>query len=288
MDLLINDQLPHGKFGPVCRDLAFAADRNAERLFRAALQKSENREVQGWSNFGLAQCHFFQIAYGHPADLKKSFEDAERLYQKAGEDYGDLQFPAKHWANRGRMTPIVMGVGGAIESGRNTLADFAQIRLMLLRARRDLVVGKPAYEIEGEDLDGRPMKLSAHHGQVVVLVFFVAGDRHFRDMVPHLRDLVCRMERKPFALLGISGDDDRDDLKRSAARERINWRTCWDHGKPLWLEGGPIFARWDVDGTATVYVLDHRGVIRYKHIEGKQLDDAVDALLKELRSGKGR
>ncbi len=125
------------------------------------------------------------------------------------------------------------------------------------------------------------MKLSNHRGQVVVLVFFVAGDRPFRNMVPHLRGLVARMEGKPFALLGISGDNDYDELKGIAARERFNWRTCWDNGKPVWLKGGAIFARWDINGTPTIYVLDHHGVIRYKDIEGKQLDDAVATLLKE-------
>src|SRR5262249_24552609 len=222
--------------------------------------------------------------YGHPADPKKRFEEAERLFQKAGEDYGDLKFPARLWEDRFHRTPIEMGLGGAIEPGRDTLADCAQIRLTILRARRDLVVGKPAFEMEGEDLDGRPMKLSDHRGQVVVLVLFVAGDRPFRDMVPHLRGLVRRMEGEPFALLGISGDADRDDLKRIAAQERINWPTCWDSGKPVWLIGGPIFARWDINGTPAIYVLDHHGVIRYKDIEGKQLDDAAETLLKELRA----
>src|SRR5262249_45452698 len=151
-----------------------------------------DREVRGWSTFGLAQCHFLLIESHHPAGLAKTFEEAERLYRRAGEDFGDLKFPARLWENRAPRTSIAMGVGGAIESGRNTLAAFAQIRLTILRAGRYLVDGKPAYEIEGEDLDGKPMKLSAHRGQVVVLVFFDAGDRPFTDMVPHLRDLVRR------------------------------------------------------------------------------------------------
>jgi RNA polymerase sigma factor (sigma-70 family) len=85
VDLLIKDHLLHGKFGPVCRDLAFIANRNAERLFLAALEKSEDREVRGWSYFGKAQCLRVQIERGHPADPKRAFEEAERPYSRLAE-----------------------------------------------------------------------------------------------------------------------------------------------------------------------------------------------------------
>jgi hypothetical protein len=41
-----------------------------------------------------------------------------------------------------------------------------------------------------------------------------------------------------------------------------------------------------VRGWPTVYVLDGRGVIRYRQVFGKQLDDAVQALLREMPAGR--
>jgi len=41
-----------------------------------------------------------------------------------------------------------------------------------LRQMNDLVVGKPAPEIEGKDLDGAPFKLSDYRGKIVVLDFW--------------------------------------------------------------------------------------------------------------------
>ena len=32
----------------------------------------------------------------------------------------------------------------------------------------------------------------------------------------------------------------------------------------------------------TTYVIDHRGVVRHRDLSGKELEDAVDALLKEI------
>jgi RNA polymerase sigma factor (sigma-70 family) len=281
VDLLIKDHLPRGKFGPICRDLAFIPNRNAERLFRAALEESEDREVRGWSSFGQAQCLRIQIEEGHAADPKKALEDAERLYQKAAAEYGDLEFPEELWPNLVRRTVEAANVDNTVDSGRNTLADFAQIKLMALRAHRDLVVGKPAYEIEGEDIDGKPMKLGDHRGKVVVL-FFWEENAPAKAMIPHLRGLVRRMDGKPFILLGIAHDRDREAFKAMMAKEGINWRSWWDGDH---IEG-PIATRWSIRGWPTIDVLDHRGVIRYKDIEGKPLDTAVDTLLKEREASK--
>ena len=45
---------------------------------------------------------------------------------------------------------------------------------------------------------------------------------------------------------------------------------------------GPISKRWNVTGWPTIYVLDHKGVIRYKGVRGEAMDEAVDTLLAEM------
>jgi hypothetical protein len=96
-------------------------------------------------------------------------------------------------------------------------------------------------------------------------------------MYPHERSLVKRLEGKPFALLGINSDADREQLKEVLKKENITWRSWWDGGT-----NGPIARQWQVRGWPTIYVLDHKGVIRVKDVRGKALDDAVDRLLQEL------
>ena len=98
-------------------------------------------------------------------------------------------------------------------------------------------------------------------------------------MYPHERSLVKRLADKPFVLLGINSDKDKDELKKAMEKENITWRSWWDGGSTE----GPIATRWNVNGWPTIYVLDDRGVIRYKNIHGTELDKAVDALLKETK-----
>jgi hypothetical protein len=44
---------------------------------------------------------------------------------------------------------------------------------------------------------------------------------------------------------------------------------------------GPISKAWNVRGWPTIYVLDHEGVIRYKGLREKRLNEVVDQLLAE-------
>jgi hypothetical protein len=99
-------------------------------------------------------------------------------------------------------------------------------------------------------------------------------------MYPHERSLVTRMEGKPFVLLGVNSDSDRDKLKEVLKEEKITWRSFWDGGKT----DGPIATRWNVEMWPTVYLLDHRGVIRAKHLQGTALDKKVEHLLLEVSS----
>lgn len=96
-------------------------------------------------------------------------------------------------------------------------------------------------------------------------------------MVPHERSLVQRLQGKPFALLGVNLYSSRDQLKRIEQKHSINWRS-WSDG----AGGGSISQQWRVEYMPAIYVLDAKGVIRYKDVRETQLDRAVDKLLAEI------
>ena len=96
-------------------------------------------------------------------------------------------------------------------------------------------------------------------------------------MYPHERSLVKRTQGKPFVILGVNSDSDKEQLKKRMAEEHITWRSWFDGNT-----SGPIASRWNVHSWPTTYVIDAKGVIRKKDVRGKELDDAVDALMKEM------
>jgi len=104
-------------------------------------------------------------------------------------------------------------------------------------------------------------------------------------MYPHERSLVKKMEEKPFVLLGVNSDSDKDELKKVMDKEKITWRSWWDGGST----GGPIATAFAVEGWPTLYVVDHKGVIRHKWVGSpgdKVLDESIEALVKEAEEAK--
>ena len=96
-------------------------------------------------------------------------------------------------------------------------------------------------------------------------------------MYPHERSLVARMKDKPFTILGVNSDS-AERYKKAIKENNITWPSFWDGGST----GGPIAKAWAVRGWPTIYVLDAKGVIRYKGTRGEAMDRAVDTLMKEL------
>ncbi len=97
------------------------------------------------------------------------------------------------------------------------------------------------------------------------------------------------MENKPFALIGVNiSEKSTADLKKVMDKEKLNWRSFAD---PRTEEGmGAIAGKWNLQGTPTLYVLDHKGAIRYKWLGGpgdKVLDEALEKLIKEAE-GEGK
>jgi hypothetical protein len=99
-------------------------------------------------------------------------------------------------------------------------------------------------------------------------------------MLPHEKELVERLKDQPFALLGINSDGDAERVKKILADRGITWRQAIDGGTD-----GPWATRWNVRGWPTIYVLDAKGVIRYRDVRDKDMDEAIAKLLEEARKG---
>jgi hypothetical protein len=92
------------------------------------------------------------------------------------------------------------------------------------------------------------------------------------------------LEDKPFALVGVNTNtSDAKKLKAIMDKEKLNWRS--------FAVGDTISARWNNPGTPLYYVIDPKGVIRYKWFGSpgeKAIDTALEKLTREAEgNGKG-
>ena len=146
----------------------------------------------------------------------------------------------------------------------------------------DLSIGKKFPQAISKDLDGKEARLSDHKGKVVVLDIWATWCPPCRAMIPHEREMVEKLKNKPFALVSISADDTPRKVK-AFLKQKDN-EMPWTH----WHEGpaSDLLEAWDVEHFPTIYVLDSKGVIRYKEIRGKELEKAVKKLVKEAEDAK--
>jgi thiol-disulfide isomerase/thioredoxin len=246
--IILQNHLGSSNLVYLCQQLLRLRYRSSTKLLQSVLDKNPSPEVQANACFALAMLSKDQANYG--AD-EPAAAVAAKLFERVLRDYGQ------------------------VEAGGQKLADRAESELVELRL---LGVGKEAPEIQGEDLDGRQMKLSDYRGKVVALVFWGTWCGPCMAMVPDERKLVERMAGKPFALIGINSDKDLARARLVAAKEKITWASFRDGDMP-----GPIAKTWNVQSWPTVYVLDRKGVIRYRNVRGQDLADAVDKLLGQSR-----
>src|SRR5271165_4454504 len=98
-------------------------------------------------------------------------------------------------------------------------------------------------------------------------------------MYPYERSLVRKFANKPFTLIGVNSDDDVEGLKEVLKTEKISWRSFRNESQGA---NKAISTQWNVSAWPTLFLIDHRGIIRYR-CEGcpeeKELDEAIGRLV---------
>ena len=106
-------------------------------------------------------------------------------------------------------------------------------------------------------------------------------------MWAHERSLVKNLADKPFAVIGVNiSEPNTTALKKLADKENLTWRSFSDPPTSAGL--GRIAKKWNLAGTPTMYLIDHKGVIRHKWLGGareKVIDSAVEELIQEVEAG---
>lgn len=147
---------------------------------------------------------------------------------------------------------------------------------------RRLAVGQTAPEIDAIDSTGKPLKLSAFRGKVVLISFGGQYCVPCKAMIPHERDLLVQMKDRPFALMGIDRSESSElaQLQAFLKREGVNWPVCPGRS----ASGQDLFRTWKVHAIPVLYLIDDQGAIRQRfdgYTEPKVLNEAVERLVKE-------
>ncbi len=251
----------------------------SETYLKTVLERNSRVENQAASCFWLGEYHAYKARH-----VRKLKSDAS--YRKVMEESRGVESvrnliastdPEKSEAEAIRDFEITAErFGDSKYDGELTYAEEARGRIYAIR---NLIVGKIAPDIQGKDFEGKPFSLYEHRGKLVLLTFSGNWCGPCVAMYPHEREIVKRYEGEPFVALSVNTDDDVATLRKSIDKGDITWR-CWFDGGTH----GPITAAWGVHAFPDIYVIDGKGVIRFRNVRDKDLDEALEKLMAETSS----
>jgi len=232
-------------------------------LLSRLAERTGSKEIRGAVVFALLDYEVDRIDYPLIGTSELSAEEAAAKFTAAADKLKKLaaDFAAVKVSTR-------LG---------NSIAEAATKKLYFID---NMTVGKKAPEFECELLDGKKAKLSDFRGNVVVLDVWTSWCTPCKAMIPHERELVERMKDKPFKLVSLSADDQKETLTKFLEKEKMPW-THMRNG----AEGGFV-DQYQIQSFPTIFVLEAKGMIRHKHVRGEKMDQAVESLLKEMSGAK--
>jgi thiol-disulfide isomerase/thioredoxin len=245
---LIDFHVDNEKNGTLCLALGRMPSEGGARFVEAVYKKHPDKEIRGLALYSLAQM-------------------ANTLFDAAEEP--DAKLKAKTLA---MWNKVIDEVGDQVV-GKTTLGREAKNQIFLIEK---LSVGCVAPDTTAEDLEGKKVKLSDYRGKVVALDIWATWCGPCIAMIPHEREMVERLKDKPFALISLSGDAKKETLEKFLAKTKMPWTHWWSGNQ----EG--FIREWKVSFYPTIYILDAKGVIRYKGLRGEKMEEAVNKLLKEV------
>lgn len=230
-----------------------------QHFLKTVAEKSTSKEVQGLALFYGA---LGVDAQANAAEANGNDEGAQRLRAEAID-----------------MMEKAVKLAPDAKVGSDTLTKAVANEMIAMK----LGVGNPIPDVEGIDLDGKKIKMSSFRGKVVLLDFWATWCPPCKAMIPHEREMVGKLAKKPFVLLSVSADEDKSTLTDFLANEKMPWSHWWDGRQ------GPIAKMFRIQAYPTLYLIDAKGIVR-KKFRGKPdeetLEKAVVELVTEAEKGK--
>jgi cytochrome c biogenesis protein CcmG/thiol:disulfide interchange protein DsbE len=140
-------------------------------------------------------------------------------------------------------------------------------------------IGATPPPLHGTALGGESVDLAALAGKVVVIDFWATWCEPCREELPELDAMQRELGERGLTVVGVSVDDERDDVDRYLAQLSVAITVVHDHDDA-------IAGAWAPPSMPTSYVIDRSGKLAhrqlgYHHGDAETLRAAVEAALAE-------
>jgi len=165
--------------------------------------------------------------------------------------------------------------GSAVDS---RIREGASAELARISSLRRLRVGAPAIDIRTTSFQGKKIQLlTGYKGKVVLLDFWAAWCNPCRMEMPNVISVYNEFHKKGFEIIGISLDNEKERFQSFIRDNKMEWPQVFD-GKYWMSEYAKLYA---VNSIPATFLIDKKGIIRFKNVRGEKLREKILQLLDE-------
>ncbi|MBT3880836.1 MAG: redoxin domain-containing protein [Candidatus Scalindua sp.] len=136
-------------------------------------------------------------------------------------------------------------------------------------------LGMHAPDFHTEDSNGSPISLSQFEGKIIVMHFWASWNDQCLEKLPEIQGLYRKFKGPEVQFIGISRDDEIDDLQGVILQKNIEW--------PQIFEGmrykGMMSKLYDVRNIPITFVLDRQGRVQYIGSKNEKITQVLTTLI---------
>lgn len=228
------------------------------------------------------------IAEARRGAIDQSIESVRKLFAKVKDNAEAAEQIPEHL----RLSLVEIYLRTIVDAGKYDMANKAidlilgesnseEIKDYLNGEKKSLSrVGKPAPDIKGDDVDGRPFDLASYKGKPVLIVFWATWDEISQDQIDELVAVTEEYKEKGLEVVTINVDRLREDgeapedlaveVRRFMIERNLLWKSL------ICEEGKTDFAeQLGVRYLPSNMLIDKTGVVRHVDRSPNALYEAI-------------
>jgi thiol-disulfide isomerase/thioredoxin len=134
------------------------------------------------------------------------------------------------------------------------------------------------FDLRGPGLDGKTIDVKDYRGKVVLVDFWATWCVPCLHELPHVQDAYDKYHADGFDVIGVSLDNDREDLEAFLKSRKLPWKQIFIDKKGP----NPLARQHGVTGIPATFLLDREGKVVAADVRGPEVAKEVGRLLGQV------